>query len=91
MSALELSSGIMLTSTGDWGWYVVRTMSLLYPKACLATHFNMDVADPPEALIDKHPEARYPLPENPTAREVRGVERNLWFDDEGSLCSRSGC
>jgi len=69
--------------TGDWGWAITRTMSLLYPDSCLATHFNMDVGDPPSSLKSTQPNNPHPLPSNPTPREVAGVERTKWFTQEG--------
>lgn len=73
----------LLTISGDWGWYVTRTMSLLYPSSCLATHFNMDVGDPPASIVDtQHPDP-FPLPPQPTKRELYGKERTAWFNQEG--------
>lgn len=69
--------------SGDWGWYVTRTMSLLYPSSCLATHFNMDVGDPPAALTEAQPNNLFPLRPDPTVREINGAKRSTWFDREG--------
>ena len=77
---LKLGYDRYVTQGGDWGWYVTRAMSLLYPENVLATHFNMDVGDPPEELAK--PGETHPLPENPTAREINGKKRSAWFDDE---------
>ncbi|KAK5311115.1 hypothetical protein LTR70_009009 [Exophiala xenobiotica] len=71
------------TQGGDWGWYVTRTMSLLYASSCLATHYNMDVGDPPASLADSQPDDSHPLPPKPTSRELSGKTRTAWFDQEG--------
>ncbi|KAK5949394.1 hypothetical protein OHC33_009567 [Knufia fluminis] len=80
---LRLGYDKYATQGGDWGWYVTRTMSLLYPKSCLATHFNMDVGDPPASLVESQPGVSHPLPPTPTMRETKGAQRTAWFDQEG--------
>jgi len=43
----------------------------------------MDVGDPPASLVEsQHPDP-FPLPPNPTDREVNGKKRSAWFDQEG--------
>jgi pimeloyl-ACP methyl ester carboxylesterase len=42
---LRLGYDQYVTQGGDWGWYITRAMSMLYPAACKATHFNMDVGN----------------------------------------------
>lgn len=71
------------STPGDWGWYVTRTISLLYPSSCLATHYNMDVGDPPPSLADAAPVDSHPLPSEPSPRERNGKTRTAWFDQEG--------
>jgi hypothetical protein len=67
---------------GNWGNYIARAISLLYPQHCKATHFNTDVGSKPNFF--KTPliaiEAAFrPL----NAREKQGIERTEWFDKEG--------
>ncbi|KAK5189328.1 hypothetical protein LTR99_008699 [Exophiala xenobiotica] len=79
---LRLGYTQYVTQGGDWGWFVTRTISKLYPQHCKATHFNMDVGQAPSFL--KNPllaaeAALKPLSE----REQQGITRTEWFDKEG--------
>ena len=71
-----------VTQAGDWGYYITRTISLLYPDSCKATRLNMDVGLPPQWTKNplfalQHMIIPY------TAREKHGISRSKWFDDEG--------
>ncbi|SLM41072.1 microsomal epoxide hydrolase [Lasallia pustulata] len=68
---------------GDWGTMITRTMGLLYPPHCLASHINMPRASPP--TLTSHPllylqHALTPL----TARDRAGLARTTWFLETGS-------
>ncbi|TKX22306.1 epoxide hydrolase-like protein 2 [Elsinoe australis] len=72
-----------VTQGGDWGFYITRTMSLLYPESCLATHINMIRAFPPS--LSTHPLLALSHATTPyTEFEKRGLERSDWFANEGS-------
>ncbi|KIW69041.1 hypothetical protein PV04_04945 [Phialophora macrospora] len=82
---LRLGYDQYVTQGGDWGWFITRAISMLYPAACKATHFNMDVANPPTFL--SHPwlyisKVLNPF-SRPSPREKSGVARTAWFDNEG--------
>jgi hypothetical protein len=38
---LKLNYPKYVTQGGDWGYYITRAISLLFPQNCLATHLNM--------------------------------------------------
>ena len=79
---LRLGYDQYVSNGGDWGWYVTRVISMLYPQHCKATHFNMDVGNAPSPL--HHPLIyQQSLLDTPTKREKQGVARTKWFDDEG--------
>ncbi|KAL9049577.1 MAG: hypothetical protein Q9162_007146 [Coniocarpon cinnabarinum] len=68
---------------GDWGFYITRAISLLYPSACRAAHINMIRANPPSFLSQpllaaQHASTSY------TDSEKAGLERRAWFMNEGS-------
>jgi len=72
-----------VTQGGDWGFYITRAMSLLYPGHCKATHVNFDQGNPPTfnrhfGLALRHAVTPY------TAREKEGLQRTKWFFDQGS-------
>jgi hypothetical protein len=63
--------------------YITRSIGLLYPESCLASHINMVRASPPE--FSKNPllalqHAVIPYTED----EMRGRSRSDWFANEGS-------
>ncbi|OBW68115.1 MAG: Uncharacterized protein AUREO_018120 [Aureobasidium pullulans] len=67
----------------DWGMYITRSIGLLYPESCLASHINMVRAFPPEwsespLLALQHAVTPY------TEDEQKGRERSDWFANEGS-------
>lgn len=68
---------------GDWGFYITRAISLLYPQHCKATHLNFDYGTAPTwsqypLLSLQHAIQPY------TEREKQGLKRSKWFMDEGS-------
>ncbi|KAK4998834.1 hypothetical protein LTR66_002024 [Elasticomyces elasticus] len=72
-----------VTQGGDWGMYITRTIGLLYPKSCLASHINMVRANAPTfsqnpLLALQHSILPY------SERERKGKERSDWFLNEGS-------
>ncbi|GAB7348490.1 hypothetical protein MBLNU459_g6896t1 [Dothideomycetes sp. NU459] len=72
-----------VTQGGDWGYYITRTMALLFPEQCLATHINMFRATPPSwsqnpVLALQHATTPY------TEREEQGLVRSKWFAEEGN-------
>lgn len=80
---LKLGYGEYVTQGGDWGFYITRAMSLLYPQHVKATHLNFDYGTAPDwsshpLLSLKHALTPY------TTREKAGLERMKWFMDEGS-------
>jgi pimeloyl-ACP methyl ester carboxylesterase len=81
---LRLGYDQYVTQGGDWGWYVTRAISMLYPQHCRATHYNMDVGRPP--TLTSHPWLYLTTTLNPfhraTERERSGAKRTAWFDDE---------
>ncbi|KAI4726945.1 alpha/beta-hydrolase [Aureobasidium sp. EXF-10728] len=67
----------------DWGMYITRSIGLLYPESCLASHINMVRASPPEfstnpILAIQHAVTPY------TEDEQQGLSRSDWFANEGS-------
>ncbi|KAI5276392.1 alpha/beta-hydrolase [Aureobasidium subglaciale] len=67
----------------DWGMFVTRSIGLLYPESCLASHINMVRAYPPEwssnpLLAIQHAVIPY------TEDEHQGRSRSDWFANEGS-------
>jgi hypothetical protein len=81
---LKLGYSQYVTQGGDWGYYITRTMALLFPDAVRATHINFDygggaptfAAYPMLAL--EHSLRPY------SEREKQGMERTKWFMEEGS-------
>lgn len=79
---LRLGYDQYVTQGGDWGYTITRTLSLLYPQHCKATHLNMDAGTKPTFL--KHPilavkAMLWPYSE----REKQGFARSEWFSKEG--------
>ena len=80
---LKLGYQEYATQGGDWGYFITRAMSLLYPSHCKATHLNMDQGDAPSfrthpALALQHAVTPY------TAAEKEGLKRTDWFVNEAS-------
>lgn len=78
----DLGYDKFVTQGGDWGFYVTRIMSVLYPSSVLANHINMVRAQPPTfasqpALALQHALTPY------TEAEVSGIKRSDWFLNEG--------
>ena len=67
----------------DWGMYLTRTMSLMFPKHCLATHINMDYGSQPTWTANPRLAAQHAVTPY-TQREREGLARTEWFLTEGS-------
>lgn len=73
-----------VTQGGDWGFYVTRTMALLYPQSVKAMHINFDYGGGAPGFW------QYPLLaiehffKPYTEREKQGLERRKWFTEESS-------
>lgn len=81
---LKLGYNEYVTQGGDWGFYITRTMSLLYPKHCKATHINFDYGGGAPSLC-KYPFLALEHILKPyTEREKKGLERRKWFSEESS-------
>ncbi|KAJ5167713.1 uncharacterized protein N7482_003307 [Penicillium canariense] len=79
---LKLGYNQYVTQGGDWGFWVTRSIGLLYPEHCKASHVNMIAARPPRwssspFLALQHAMTPY------TTREREGRKRSEWFDQEG--------
>ncbi|KAI9778331.1 MAG: hypothetical protein M1839_008118 [Geoglossum umbratile] len=80
---LSLGYGEYVTQGGDWGFFINRTISHLYPTHCKASHSNMVWASPPS--LTSHPlHALQYLLTLSTAAEKAGQARSQWFMQEGS-------
>lgn len=82
LSKVYTNTPALVTQGGDWGFWVTRSIGLLYPEHCKASHVNMIVAKPPQwskspLLALQHATMPY------DAREKAGRERSDWFDREG--------
>jgi pimeloyl-ACP methyl ester carboxylesterase len=81
---LQLGYPQYVTQGGDWGYYITRTMALLYPEAVRATHINFDCGGGAPTFSEypllalEHSFRRY------SEREVEGMRRTKWFMEEGS-------
>lgn len=63
--------------------YITRSIGLLYPDSCLASHINMVRASPPE--FSTHPLLALQHAVTPyTEEEIQGRARSDWFANEGS-------
>ena len=47
---LKLGYTQYVTQGGDWGFHITRTMGLLYPESCKASHLNVTECFPPSLL-----------------------------------------
>ncbi|EKG19467.1 Epoxide hydrolase-like protein [Macrophomina phaseolina MS6] len=80
---VQLGYDEYVTQGGDWGFYVTRSIGILYPNSCKASHVNLIRADPPE--FKKHPLLALQHAVSPyTEAEKRGLERGAWFAQEGA-------
>jgi pimeloyl-ACP methyl ester carboxylesterase len=71
-----------VTQGGDWGFYITRTMGILYPSNVLASHINMVRAFAP--TFTSHPALALQHAITPyTEAESKGMERSAWFTTEG--------
>ena len=77
MQALVYRSYV--TQGGDWGFYITRTLGMLYPARVKASHLNMTRGHPPRffsqpLLYPRHAFTTY------NERERSGFERLRWFE-----------
>ena len=80
---LKLGYGEYVTQGGDWGFFITRAMSSMYPQHIKATHLNYDFGEAPTwsehpLLSLQHALAPY------STREKKGLARRKWFLEEGS-------
>lgn len=81
---LQLGYPQYVTQGGDWGYYITRTMALLYPDAVRATHINFDYGGGAPSFAE-HPLLALEHALRPySQREKEGMERTKWFMEEGS-------
>lgn len=78
----DLGYSKYVTQGGDWGFYITRTMGILYPDYVLASHINMVRALRPTfttnpALALQHAVTPY------TESETKGMQRSDWFTSQG--------
>lgn len=73
-----------LTPPGDWGFYVTRTIGLLYPERCLASHINMIRANKPPNFFKQPLLAIENLLTPHSERDKQGAARSKWFAEQGS-------
>ncbi|KAL8783484.1 MAG: hypothetical protein Q9213_004621, partial [Squamulea squamosa] len=79
----KLTPSQTVTQGGDWGTWITRTIGLLYPSACKASHINMVAASPPS--ITETPDLAVQHSVTPyTEAEKAGLQRSEWFQKEGS-------
>ena len=76
-----------VTQGGDWGSMITRTMGILYPKSCKASHINMVRGSKPSwtshpILALQHLLTPY------STRDHQGFARTKWFMEEGSGYAR---
>ncbi|KAJ5093123.1 hypothetical protein N7456_008984 [Penicillium angulare] len=79
---LKLGYSQYVTQGGDLGFWITRSMGLLYPDHCRASHMNMIVSQPPKwssnpLLALQHAIQPY------STHESNGRERSAWFEREG--------
>ncbi|KAL8676931.1 MAG: hypothetical protein Q9224_007238, partial [Gallowayella concinna] len=80
---LRLGYPQYVTQGGDWGTWITRTIGLLYPNACKASHINMVAGSPPsptENPVQSLQQAVTPY----TEAEQAGLDRSNWFQEQGS-------
>lgn len=81
---LRLGYSDYVTQGGDWGFWITRTISRLYPSHCHASHLNMIVADPPSPTTASSPWRYLAHLLTPyTASERVGIARTANFHSDG--------
>jgi hypothetical protein len=73
----------IVTQGGDWGFYITRTIDLLYPQHCKASHVNMLQGSAPKFLDSPLAAAKHALTPY-SESEKAGFARTKWFLEEGS-------
>jgi pimeloyl-ACP methyl ester carboxylesterase len=81
---LSLGYNKYATQGGDWGYMITRTIGLLFPENCLASHINMIRSDGPPKWTH-HPLLALQHAVTPySAKDKAGFERSKWFLEEGA-------
>ena len=80
--AISLPHTTIVTQGGDWGFYITRSMGLLYPQHVKSSHINMIRGNRPQykknpLLALQHAIMPY------SAREKQDLKRREWFLEEG--------
>lgn len=79
---LDVGYDKYVTQGGDWGFYITRSIGLLYPESCLASHINMVRANPPSWDSWPHLELQHAVTPY-TEAEKMGLERSNSFLNQG--------
>ena len=80
---LALGYNEYVTQGGDWGSWITRTVGLLYPDHCKASHINMVKSLRPKFRITPLLALQHALMPY-SAKEKAGLRRSEWFNKEGS-------
>lgn len=83
---LALGYDQYITQGGDWGYLITRTMGIMYPESCKASHVNLALPKAPsynQPLLALQFFARY-FTLGLTDEEKTGVQRGEWFQKEGN-------
>ncbi|KKY25269.1 putative protease s8 tripeptidyl peptidase [Phaeomoniella chlamydospora] len=79
---LKLGYNKYVTQGGDWGFQVTRSIGLLYPDHCKASHVNLVLAKQPQWTKNPLLTLRHTFQPYSTYEE-HGRDRTEWFDTEG--------
>ncbi|KAI9847191.1 MAG: hypothetical protein M1837_003054 [Sclerophora amabilis] len=79
---LQLGYNDYVTQGGDWGFWITRSIGMLYPHSCKASHLNMIYSKAPSyshnpLLALQHSITPY------SERDKKELERTEWFRKEG--------
>ena len=80
---LKLGYKEYVTQGGDWGYFITRAISLLFPQHCKGTHVNMDQGTTPSFTRNPILAAQHAITPY-TEAEKAGFERTKWFMEQGS-------
>ncbi|KAL8998535.1 MAG: hypothetical protein Q9188_006081 [Gyalolechia gomerana] len=79
---LKLGYPQYVTQGGDWGTWITRIMSLLYPSSVRATHIHLIRGHAPTFFSNPILYLQHKF-SSPSAREKGGQARTNWFVQEG--------
>ncbi|KAJ5644613.1 hypothetical protein N7507_010624 [Penicillium longicatenatum] len=79
---LKLGYSEYVTQGGDLGHWITRSMGILYPEHCKASHLNMIIARPPKWTTNPLLALQHSIQPYST-HEKKGLERSAWFEREG--------